>query len=452
MAEEARFNVVFDGLIVIDKPEQEVKENLARLFKCDLARIEGLFADRTVVIKRELSEAAANRYIKALLDAGAIARKENANSGPPKPTIPPAPATPQPEEITARMQEEGDGFVDLFFAITNVNKKGDSHFFEVRGLHQGKPVGFRLAVTSKMPAGIVNGQPTRDGFVREGARLRAKGEESDRFVHVLGELYGFPTDQRFTANVVKTTVYSMNDAPVDLDVPGQYKFKLFFEEGNEALYSELFLNIDTKNKRIEIREKDMAYRKPLIQTLIKAPDPALVSVAPRAQEGVEERGYVPPTRQAMEALEAERKEEPEYCDLEIFSVDGRLGRVRYAGWLMAVILLLIPVAVFVGFVVAFLPPLGMLLVVAVGGAFLVADVVLTIRRLHDADMPGWLAVLIFIPVIAGFFTLFLLLKPGDDLTNDYGPPPPPNSTGVTVLAGLFVFTVISGTIAMLTAR
>jgi hypothetical protein len=40
--ETVRYKVVFDGLTAFDIPEETVKANLARLFKCDLSRIEPL--------------------------------------------------------------------------------------------------------------------------------------------------------------------------------------------------------------------------------------------------------------------------------------------------------------------------------------------------------------------------------------------------------------------------
>jgi uncharacterized membrane protein YhaH (DUF805 family) len=448
MGEEARFNIVFDGLIVVDKPEQTVKENLAQLFKCDMARVDGLFCDRSVVIKRDVSEAAANRYIKALLEAGAIARKESASSGPPQPSAPAVAAPPPLEEITARM-DAAEGFTDLFLSIVKVSKKGDSHFYEARGLYHGEEVGLRFAIRSSMPAGVVDGQPSQDGFVREAVRMRSTGPESDRFVRALGELYGFPTDQPFTRNVVKTTAFSLNEAPVDMETPGHYKFKLFFEEGNEELYSELFLNFNTAENIIEFREKDTEYRKPLIRTLTKAPDLTLQPTRPREKE---ESPYAPPTQQVLAAIEAERKDTPEYCELNIIGIEGRLGRVRYLGWSVAALLLFVPFIAIAAFLMQVFMPLGLLAFIAIYGALFVFNISVGVRRLHDISHPGYLLLLLFIPFIGPFFSLYLLLRPGDDGENDFGPPPPPNSTGVTLLAGLGTFAVVVLIIAVIVAQ
>ena len=45
-----------------------------------------------------------------------------------------------------------------------------------------------------------------------------------------------------------------------------------------------------------------------------------------------------------------------------------------------------------------------------------------IRRLHDRNHSGWLCLLIFVPVVNILFTLYLLLAPGHQETNAYGPP------------------------------
>jgi uncharacterized membrane protein YhaH (DUF805 family) len=45
-----------------------------------------------------------------------------------------------------------------------------------------------------------------------------------------------------------------------------------------------------------------------------------------------------------------------------------------------------------------------------------------VRRIHDINWSGWLALLLFIPVVGIIFALIILLKKGTDGTNTYGPP------------------------------
>lgn len=65
------------------------------------------------------------------------------------------------------------------------------------------------------------------------------------------------------------TVFSLNDKIADLDEKDYYKLKLCFNENDENLYSEIFLNINTEKKEIEIHEKDEGYRAPIINVLTK---------------------------------------------------------------------------------------------------------------------------------------------------------------------------------------
>jgi hypothetical protein len=74
--DEARYKLVFEGQVAPEIPTDTVKANLARLFKCDLSRIEPLFNSKMSVLKRGLSEQEAKRYVQALRVAGAEVRME----------------------------------------------------------------------------------------------------------------------------------------------------------------------------------------------------------------------------------------------------------------------------------------------------------------------------------------------------------------------------------------
>ncbi len=73
---QARFKIIFNGELMPDVSLDTAKENLARLFKSDPARINWLFSGGPVDIKRDLSENEADQYLKALQSAGAKVRKE----------------------------------------------------------------------------------------------------------------------------------------------------------------------------------------------------------------------------------------------------------------------------------------------------------------------------------------------------------------------------------------
>lgn len=73
---QARFKIVFSGELMPDAQLDEVKANLARLFKSDNAKINSLFSGTPVALKRDLGEDEAEKYLAALQRAGAKVYKE----------------------------------------------------------------------------------------------------------------------------------------------------------------------------------------------------------------------------------------------------------------------------------------------------------------------------------------------------------------------------------------
>lgn len=77
---DARFNLVFSGEIVPGADVGAVKQNLARLFKLDAAKVEGLFSGKPVVLKKDADQATAMKFRAALKQAGAQCKMEPVNS------------------------------------------------------------------------------------------------------------------------------------------------------------------------------------------------------------------------------------------------------------------------------------------------------------------------------------------------------------------------------------
>lgn len=172
-------------------------------------------------------------------------------------------------DITSRI-DKTEGWNDIFLTITSNIKTDTSHIYVAQGLYKGKIVGLQIEVHSNIPAGIVDGKPDfKSGFVANAVRLKSLGQESDELVKVLAILYKQPSDKRFTKQTISATAFSLNDKIADLDKRDYYKLKLFFEENDENLYSEIFLNINTDKREIEINEKDESYRNPIIKLLTK---------------------------------------------------------------------------------------------------------------------------------------------------------------------------------------
>lgn len=150
--------------------------------------------------------------------------------------------------------------------------------------------------------------------------------------------------------------------------------------------------------------------------------------------------YAPPQAEVGEEM-------PEFGELKVFSVEGRIGRVRYLGWSMAMMLVAMLAYGVAGGVMAVSPTVGGILMIPVVIATVVVAVQIGVQRLHDIGWSGWLWLVNFIPVVGSVFALLMLLIPGSQQANRYGPPPPPNSGGVIALAWSFLLVPVLGILA-----
>ncbi len=130
--------------------------------------------------------------------------------------------------------------------------------------------------------------------------------------------------------------------------------------------------------------------------------------------------YAAPQAELNRALDDDEVE-----PVRIFSVSGRLGRVRYLAYLMGMYLLV--VGVIGGIAGATLGVRGgaangpgNLFIGLVAIAYLCLFVMLimfAIQRLHDFDTSGWWSLLVLVPLVNFIFGLVLLFKPGTDGRN-----------------------------------
>lgn len=145
--------------------------------------------------------------------------------------------------------------------------------------------------------------------------------------------------------------------------------------------------------------------------------------------------YAPP-RTALDTTSGE------FAELKVFSVDGRIGRMRYLAWSMVLMLACLP-AMGISFMLAQASQtLGTLLFVACVVTMIFVMIVITAKRLHDLGWSAWLMLLNLVPVVNTIFSILLLVMPGHPQANLYGPPPPANSTAVKVLAWIWIGFVI----------
>ncbi|MBV4488577.1 DUF805 domain-containing protein [Pseudomonas sp. SWRI153] len=149
--------------------------------------------------------------------------------------------------------------------------------------------------------------------------------------------------------------------------------------------------------------------------------------------------YAPPRASVGENM-------PPFAALKPFSVEGRIGRLRFLAWTMVLSLVTLPIVgvfallalglvsgdsttgLIIGGIVAFFLFIG----------FLIVSILFSVQRLHDIGWSGWLWLLNLVPFVGGFFPLVIMVVPGNSGANRYGPPPPPNSTAVKVLCSLWI--------------
>jgi uncharacterized membrane protein YhaH (DUF805 family) len=150
--------------------------------------------------------------------------------------------------------------------------------------------------------------------------------------------------------------------------------------------------------------------------------------------------YATPKAEVTETL-------AEFGELKAFSTDGRIGRLRYLAWTMVLMLACLPVFGIASGFMAVSEMLGGLLMVVAGIAAVVVGVMFAVQRLHDIGWSGWLVLISVVPIVGGVFYLLIFIIPGSTEASRFGSPPPPNSTAVKVLAGLWLGAIVPGIVA-----
>jgi hypothetical protein len=172
-------------------------------------------------------------------------------------------AAPKLPEVTSEAEE---GFFDLVFTIVDHGKNPDgSQLIQARGTHKGVPLGLAVWLGPQWKKGRFSTEvklTTHTGVVA----FRSSGPESDALLQTLDRLYGTKQDPKSMAPETSFTGLSLQGEPAQLD-RGLVKIKMFFESKDDKLYAELFTNIDLKERKLWIREKDPDYRLPLVRVL-----------------------------------------------------------------------------------------------------------------------------------------------------------------------------------------
>lgn len=127
----------------------------------------------------------------------------------------------------------------------------------------------------------------------------------------------------------------------------------------------------------------------------------------------------------------------EYQRIKLLSTEGRMGRVRYIGYIC-----LFNALTYAAWVLpALLLPEGakeaavvlVLFMMMVWLVSFVLQMLLSVQRCHDFNVTGWVALVTLFPLV----TLVFFCIPGTQGPNQWGNPPPPN-TKVNIAMALLV--------------
>lgn len=139
---------------------------------------------------------------------------------------------------------------------------------------------------------------------------------------------------------------------------------------------------------------------------------------------------------------------------KFLSLSGRIGRLRYLAYGSGLML------VFYGVLAALMAAFGASILAGGSGSFIVLGVMgllyiplmvfswgYIVRRLNDLNKSGWLSLLMLVPLANVGLLLYVLFGRGTEGNNNYGAPPPPNTTGVIALSCVLPAIAIIGILA-----
>lgn len=139
---------------------------------------------------------------------------------------------------------------------------------------------------------------------------------------------------------------------------------------------------------------------------------------------------------------------------QIFALSGRIGRLRYIGYGSLIFLVWGVIIGVIGVIGALLfkssATAGMLMTTLLVLSYIPLVVymfVLAKRRLNDLDNTGWLALLLFIPLVGFLFSLYMWFAPGTNGRNRFGPMPAQNPPGMALVAIIPVLFIVVGILA-----
>ncbi|MDM1296252.1 hypothetical protein HX021_18360 [Sphingobacterium sp. N143] len=163
---------------------------------------------------------------------------------------------------------EDEDFVDLRLTVTKYwRDEFQNHTIRAKGLWGKEMVGFELSFRPDMKLGIVNTDVDKTRFYQEGINFHSIGVLSDNFVSALNILLTTDKTPMKMVSRIASTTFVLSGEPSYFE--DEYiKTKIFFNiSGKKDRYAEWYVNVDLKNNILELREKDPAYRRNIINIL-----------------------------------------------------------------------------------------------------------------------------------------------------------------------------------------
>ena len=168
-----------------------------------------------------------------------------------------------PPEITSESEE---GFHDLVFYIQDLKKLPDgTQSMRVLGNYKNQNVGLDITLSPTWKEGSLGKDVnlvTYQGIVT----YRSIGSESDILLQAIDELYGTKLSPKAMSAEVRFTGITLGGGPRDL-AKEPVQIKLFYELGGDDGYAEFYTNIELANHKLQIKEKDLDYRTPIVRVL-----------------------------------------------------------------------------------------------------------------------------------------------------------------------------------------
>lgn len=162
-----------------------------------------------------------------------------------------------------------EDFVDLEFDIINVKKKlfGNLYIECAASYNDTTNVGFALELKKGM-VGRFDKNPATFKSYLDGIKLIYIENLSDLFIKVMSNLYNRKELENLKLKKINYIECGILEGDLRNITNEVVKFKCFLDSSQrQNLYSEFYINIDLKNKKLYINEKSSEYRNNIIKYL-----------------------------------------------------------------------------------------------------------------------------------------------------------------------------------------